>query len=263
MASKRKAKSIEEILLSKSFPELQLTPTEAKAIVNIQRTLVDKQMKSDIDDLTTRVLKPRIEILKAIRKAGKDSPLARAEKMIGAKARVPTRREFHAQNIPLPPQPPISPLMLCLTPPYLIGDPNPQFAACPDPNGVTWSLSEFADNQRGIMGIGVRVGIVPGDAGFTACNRDGPSYPVEANIVRAALSHIVNFPAPLTEPGVLWVTVDVTTGPQIWGDLLLKCHLVVCRLVMLWLPFLARFISHCPGRPNRAHVSESSRFWGE
>jgi hypothetical protein len=37
MASKREAKSIEEILLSTGIGELQLTPTEAEAVVEIQR----------------------------------------------------------------------------------------------------------------------------------------------------------------------------------------------------------------------------------
>src|SRR5690242_6841780 len=125
---------MEEILSSKAFPDLQLTATETEAIAGAQKTLVDERMKADIDELFKRVLKPRLEILEAVQKAGEDSPLARAEQIIGAKAHAPALPEFRPQGILVPPPPPISTLSLCLNPPYLIGSPNPEFADCIDQN---------------------------------------------------------------------------------------------------------------------------------
>jgi hypothetical protein len=211
MASKDKP-SIEEILSSKASPELQLAPTEAKTIVETQKTLIDGQMKSDIDELVTKVLKPRLEILEVVQKAGKDSALARAEQIISARALVPALPEFRAQGISLPPPPPISSLMLCVSPPYIIGSPNPEVADCIDQNRLYAAISGLSDRTRGILSVGARVGsTLPGAFDANLCARDS-FFAFEANIARANLTHVVNFPAPLTQGGIMSVTIDIAMG---------------------------------------------------
>jgi hypothetical protein len=200
---------MEEILSSKAFPDLQLTATETEAIAGAQKTLVDERMKADIDELFKRVLKPRLEILEAVQKAGEDSPLARAEQIIGAKAHAPALPEFRPQGILVPPPPPISTLSLCLNPPYLIGSPNPEFADCIDQNPLYAAISDFADRNRGILSVGARVGsTLPGTRDLNLCTRDG-FFTFEANIARANLTHFVNFPTPLNQGGIMSVTIDV------------------------------------------------------
>lgn len=221
--SKRKPKSIREILAAKGVPKLELTKAEERIIHNEQEKYVKKLMEREIDELR-QLLKPRLDLEKAMQEAGPDSPLAQAVKDMSPKARryaedhlgfrAPPRAREAASTALRSGKCDVS----VLTPPYSKGHPISEEVGDDVTGAHAGSFktsSALAIPSAGTLSVGVANG--------RWVHTDWPSshnWPGgDANSARASIFHFLPFSVPepsgFTLKNSMEVTIDVIVGDPV------------------------------------------------
>lgn len=214
---KRKPKSIGQILVAKGVPKLELTKAEERIIHNEQEKYVKKLMEREIDELR-QLLKPRLDLEKAMQEAGPDSPLAQAVKGISPKPRRYTEDHLGFRAPPTAREAASTALrsrncdVSVLTPPYSPGHPLSEEVGDDVTGalaGLFWTSSELAIPSAGALSVGVANG--------RWLQTDWPSshnWPGgDANSASAWITHLRHFIGPeFPVKKSMEVTIDVIVG---------------------------------------------------
>lgn len=218
---KRKPTSIREILVAKGVPKLGLTKAEERIIHNEQEKYVKKLMEREIDELG-QLLKPRLDLEKAMQEAGPDSPLAEAVKDISPKARRYTEDHLGFRAPPRAREAASTALrsrncdVSVLTPPYFKGHPIPEEVG----DDATGAFAGLTSSALAIPSAGtLSIGVANGQWLRTHWPSSEKWLFADANSARASIFHFLPFSVP--EPPVfprkkrMEVTIDVIVGDPV------------------------------------------------
>lgn len=210
-----KDRSIREILSRKKIPRFRFTTREQRIIAREQARIVDSLMKREVDALATHVLKPWLDLSKAVGETGHDSAFAKAM----TKMRQQTLLHLGDFSDPRTPDGALTTLhkaasvSLCSgilsQPPYFFGNPLTESFGSGTAIPGFKTRSELAIPTEGALSVGAANGRITDDNIYPS--RDSWLFG-DANSADANIWHFVSPEVPLTMATRLEVTVDVAIG---------------------------------------------------
>jgi hypothetical protein len=214
MSKPTDAKRIAQAVSSRRLSEFALTENERSTVLRAHRALANSQFKHEADRFAVNVVKPQLELMKAAKKSGETSQLAKAIRdasvrasragapIVGASRRVPRPPEHYPPCWHQGSDAPFGSSSW--------GGPDPETTAPADGSGgfgPSWVvMAERADSRTGIFSLAAAIGSWVGAKKGNATWIFGDS-----TIAQGQINSLLIFPSKPV-PRLARVSVDVQVG---------------------------------------------------
>jgi hypothetical protein len=210
------AQRIAQAISSKRLGEFALTENEQATILRAHRALATSQFKHEADRFAVNLVKPQLELMKAAKKAGETSQLAKAIRDASARA----------SRVMVGPLPSVSRAPEHFPPCWHQGSdapfgssswggPDPEVTAPADTTGgfgPSWVvMAERADSRTGIFSLAAAIG------SWVGANKGNATWMFgDSTIAQGQINSLLVFPSK-NVPRLARVSVDVQVGDS-WNN---------------------------------------------